>query len=94
MGSLSREQIVVSWFHGFKDSWFLGFRVSESLGFKDSKNPSMLLKDILFISPSSHFMFLVDIDLITTLLKILLYGSADFSARVFSNMFQISDFQF
>ena len=74
------------WFLGFKDPWFLIFRVSRFLGFKHSKNPSMILNDIWSILPIFHFMFLIDIDLISKIIKILLDGPSGFSgARLFGN---------
>ena len=55
---------LVSNFLGFKASWFLGFKISKFQRFNDP------------MLPNSHLMFLVNIDLISKILKILLNGSS------------------
>ena len=68
------------WFLGFTDTWFLGFKLSWFLGFGISKT-------------NVHVMFLIDIDLIFKIFKMLLNGSSGFFSARFSNIDEVVDFQ-
>ena len=93
----------VSWFLGFSlfdclVSWFLlflGFLVSKIinvswfLGFKNSK--FQRFHDPIL--PSFHVMFLIDIDLISTIFKICLHGASGFSGTRLLGNFEMLDSQ-
>ena len=85
--------LLVSWFLGFwcLVFWFLGFLVSRFLGFLVSKIISFLVSKFQrfneTILPNFRFMFLIDVDLIPKIYKIVLGGSSSlFGARLFQNL--------
>ena len=79
----------MSW---FLVSWFLVLKVSKFQGFKI---PLMLLKNIGSILLISHYMFLIDIDPISKVFKILLDGSSEFvGASSFQHFFDFHNLTF
>ena len=71
---------------GFLVSWFLGFLVSKFLGFLFSKLSKFQRSNIPYYQISISC-FLIGIDFISKIFKILLDGSSGFSAPVFSHTF-------
>ena len=67
--------LFVSWFQRLLVSWFLGFI-----------NSVMFLKNTWSVLPNCHFMFLIDIDLVSKISKFRLHGSSSFpGAHSFQN---------